>query len=649
MTTLAELKTADLVTVDIWDTVLRRTCHPEALKHYSAGLLVAQGLPGHTVKSVHESRLAIEANLARTTPSGEFKLETVLLAWVKRYGPHLSPEEQEQLAKDLLAAECAKELEVTYADAEAAALLRSLPRKPWFLSDYYCGAAHIEALLSKVGLNDVFAGGLVSCEENASKRQGALFSVAREKLSPKGRWVHFGDHPHSDVACAHQQGVEGLLWTTAETALLPQKVRQYEARQVTGALDWGVGPMTNTDTPWVFGQKLAPLLSGYCRYVSKTAERHEASAILFLAREGIFLSKAFARQETSPFCVLDVSRRATFAASLVRDPKAGLQQMWGQYAHQSPAAFSMTLNATREVFEPLFTSAGFAWDTPIEGIATHPKMQALLDSAAFSAALNAHLEREHMAFAGYLAEQLGEVPQPGKTYVVADVGWKGTIQDNLARMFPESRWVGVYCGLVPVKQQLNNVKRGYVVDGSRDVEDWARYLKQTLPFELMFNASQGSTTGYQKDASGAWVPVYDYIPGESVVHVGFTQAVQDGCLASLDKLNTELQRQAVSDAELLEIAQALWLAVQEAPPACLVDAAYKLEHNESFGVGGAVTFRRDLTWKELLAALTDKTQRAAVMGWLERMPWRKVIFKQKESSLATKVALALYELRQRMR
>lgn len=645
---IAQLMTADVVTVDIWDTVLRRTCHPEALKRYAAGCLVdALDLKDHSVRSVHLTRLAIEASLAKSSSSGEFCLESVISAWVKTYRPGLPPEEHERVTTAILTAECAKELEVTYVDAESAALLRKLPRKPWYLSDYYCGANHIEALLEKVGLRDVFAGGLVSCEVDASKRQGSLFDVARKKWSLSGNWVHFGDHPHSDVAQAQRHGITGLLWTTAESPLLPAKARQFHARTVVGCLDWGAGSLNAQDTPWVFGQKLAPMLAGYSRYVAEVAQTHQAQAIMFLAREGIFLSHVFAALEHTPFSVLDVSRRATFAASLTSDPLAGLQKMWSQYGSQSPAAFCMTLNAPRDVFEPLFNAGGFDWDVPIDQIAAHPGMRSLLESPAFSSAFTSHLEHERVALAGYLRAQLGEEPQPGKTYVVADVGWKGTIQDNLARMYPESKWVGVYCGLVPVTQTANNVKLGYIVDGSRDA-DWPQYLKQTLPFELMFNASQGSTTGYALDEAGRWAPVYDYIPGESVVHFGFTQAVQEGCLAALDNLEKELHRQAVSPAEVREVARGLWQAVQEAPPSCLVDAAYQLEHNESFGVGGAVTFRRDLSWRELIAALRCKDTRFAVKGWLERMPWRRVVLKQKGTSLATKTALVLYELRQRI-
>lgn len=646
--TATQIRNADCVTADIWDTVLRRTCHPEALKRYAAGLLIeALDLQGVTVGEVHRKRLEIEAAHVRTSPSGEFHLTAVVADWVSAY-THTASHVRAALVDFLVAAECAKELEVTYADAEAAALLNSLPQKPWFVSDYYCGADHISTLLANVGLAGTFAGGLVSCEEGASKRRGPLFEVARKALPLSGRWVHFGDHPHSDVAQARQYGAEGVLWQTAESGLLPAKTRQYQARQVDGQWDWGAGRMGAQDTPWVFGQKLAPLLAGYCGHVSKIAQQYEADAVLFLAREGIFLSRAFAVLEKRAFVVLDVSRRSTFAASLCGDLDAGLQQMWRQYGSQSPAAFCMTLNAPRDTFEPLFKAAGLAWDTTIDHIAAAPVMQALLASQAFATALNAHLAAEREAFCGYLVTQLGEAPQPGKTYVVADVGWKGTIQDNLARMFPESRWVGVYCGLSPVTDQPNNLKRGYVVEGARDA-DWAAYLKQTLPFELMFNASQGSTLGYAYDAAGKWAPCYDYIPGESVVHAGFTAEVQAGCLMALPKVQAELVRQAVSDAELKEIARQLWLQVQESPPSCLVDAAYQLEHNESFGVGSAVTFRRDLSWRELGQAVRDRKKREAVSGWLMRMPWRKVVLRQRETSWATKVALVLYELRQRVR
>lgn len=640
---------ADAATFDLWDTVLRRSCHPEALKRYSAGKLIELlGLQGVSVDEVYRTRLTIEAQLASQNDAGEFRLREVLLRWGGHYMP--TCEACPSLARHIDALErleLEKELEVTYADPEIARLLAAARGRAYFLSDYYCSKEHLEALLDKVGLREWFAGGMVSCDEGESKRRGGLFRAAKQKLELSGRWVHVGDNEHSDIAQARAHGAQALLWRSAESAWLKRRAQALSAREQ-GSLEWGGPRLAASMGPWAYGQYLAPFVMGYCQYIEQVAQSSGARQILFLAREGLFFGKAYAQLYPRSAIALDVSRRALFAASIATDPRAGLERMWLQYRDQSPAAFCATINAPEEAFRRLFEAKGFAWDEPVLNVAANREFTALLDSSLFRGRLIAHLDGERHAVIGYITQQLGESPRQGASYIVSDVGWKGTIQDCLARIFPHSTWKGVYCGLALQNDPPRNApKLGYVADAAVDAE-WREFLKESLPFEMLFNAAQGSTLGYTL-SDGRWSPRFEELGGESVVHKEFTRAVQGGCLSALPEVRAAVSGQAVSEAELREIARGLWLSVMREPPDCLLHAGFSLEHNEGFGVGAAVTFRRDFSWRELGKAAIRPEFRRRLHGWLDRMPWRRAVLKHRHTSWATRAALLAHHLRGRLR
>ena len=75
-----------------------------------------------------------------------------------------------------------------------------------YLSDMYHSADWLREQLTNLGVwqtGDVI---IVSCEHNQSKREGALFTKAKELLQADG-WLHYGDNLGSDVINAYQYGL----------------------------------------------------------------------------------------------------------------------------------------------------------------------------------------------------------------------------------------------------------------------------------------------------------------------------------------------------------------------------------------------------------------------------------------------------------
>ena len=180
-----------LRTIDVWDTLLRRRCHPDAVKLHVARYLLLQRweqvTPGlRDARVLLALRLAVERDLAaasRRDPArdDEYALRDVLSTWLHR--ALAAPRDVASLLADLQREELAQEHLVTYADPVLAGRLRPKAEvKTLFVSDFYVPASDLSALLDARGFAGCFDGGLSSCDVGLNKRSGRLFEHLHRRI-----------------------------------------------------------------------------------------------------------------------------------------------------------------------------------------------------------------------------------------------------------------------------------------------------------------------------------------------------------------------------------------------------------------------------------------------------------------------------------
>ncbi|GEM19753.1 hypothetical protein NONS58_11490 [Nitrosococcus oceani] len=194
-----------LLTIDVWDTLLRRRCHPDSVKlqvcRYVA-LNYAQYLHPENqdiwvllrLRQQAEKELGDESRQAGQ--DDEYRHREVYRRWLALAGLTPFPvnrETQEQLLLTLERVEMAQEKLVSYPDPTIAAILEHYPvSRRCFLSDFYLPAAAIQKLLTHHGLSHWAAEGVVSCEVGLNKRSGRLYQHLHQ---------HFGVTPGQPSAC----------------------------------------------------------------------------------------------------------------------------------------------------------------------------------------------------------------------------------------------------------------------------------------------------------------------------------------------------------------------------------------------------------------------------------------------------------------
>lgn len=607
----------ELITYDVWDTVLRRRCHPDEVKLFTARYfsLKYPALAGRQADAfaLVKERSRCEADIGeRSRQDGfddEYTLADVLALWVGRVANRpLSPDTVSRIAAELADVELAQEKNVIYADPRFPALLdRFKGERRHFVSDFYMSAAQISDLMLAAGCAPALAQGVTSADVRLNKRSGRLFTALHDefKLSPDGH-LHLGDNDYSDVYSPCRRGASALLYYDhAEHAKNQRLHREFSARD--GRADFRpdelrissqVRPDELDELPpdqalFQLGAAGAPLLAGFALFLAEEALRLGLSRLYFFTREGEFFAKVYAELAAHnplgiPFpepVVVEVSRLATFAASLHRFDLREFMRLWNLYSAQSFRAFFVSLDLDPAPLAPLLQSHRLVLTEVIRQPWQDPRVIALFSDERFTRALAAHSAEKRALLLDYFKSKglRGDEPQIG----IVDIGWRGTIQDNIALALGGGTTVhGFYLGMLPLlnAQPANVTKTAFGPGRPRDSEEIKRLLDFVSPLEMLCNSEFGTTLRYER-RDGAVIAQRERDAREDHVFTSFTRHFQAGVLDAVGAFARSVRTRAISSEELRPLAIESLSLIAHQPPRAVAEAYFNLNHNETFGAG----------------------------------------------------------------
>lgn len=242
--------------------------------------------------------------------------------------------------------------------------------------------------------------------------------------------------------------------------------------------------------------------------------------VYFLSREGQPLMRMFEMYRervgghiTSHY--LEVSRRSTLLPSLAPLAEENFETLFRQYRRISLLEFlsSLGLEAqTRSIAQALGLPNG-AEGRREEDLPTSPTFAALKALPQFQALYESERVARRSAFIDYLSELSGGTP-PARL-VIVDVGWKGTIQDNLFALLcrngdtPVRALTGYYVGLVAEGAAgLNNDKYGLLFSSVNAPSPKFRVFSENRAlFEVVLAADHGSIVSYETTADSRAQPI----------------------------------------------------------------------------------------------------------------------------------------------
>ncbi|QGN38800.1 hypothetical protein [Klebsiella oxytoca] len=655
-----------LKTVDVWDTVLRRDCHPDFIKRSTAYYFFLKYYTLHNIDSVDQlftKRVETERNIGQKNKDlgydDEYLIQDVMLQWVENY---ISAEQYDiaAISHELYTWEIEQEKKHIYLDPGIKDFLTQYPSDiTLFLSDFYTSSADLKDLLIHAGVDtSVVSDGISSIDERFNKRSGRLFDIVKDKyqLSPID-WVHIGDNEWSDVQMPASKGITSIRY------LPPQQHQLREQKEfLWNKNDELIEIITNNilkeyieseDLPLDFqlGLKTTPLIAGFCLKILEQAIISKSERILFFTREGEFFIKAMdiliknlkaniSEIEIPEIDILEVSRLATFAPSLQNISLKEMMRVWNLYSTQSISSLFKTLNVDLIEFQRLIDKYGIPADEQIQYPWLDSRIQELFADPAFKEQLWRHVIKQRTLLKSYFKTK-GLSDDVNTRICVVDVGWRGTIHDNIALLYPNIHFSGVYLGMQKFlnEQPSNTSKVAFGPDLNRQLE-YPHFLDSVAPIEMITNSPSGSVTGYGEE-NGEFVAIRSVNDDENSSWHSFTKTFQEGILAGMESFSSAVLSYGLTHDVVRGYALDVWDVLISGSNKSLTDAFNNLNHNETFGLGGYVKKNHVPSTCEIMSALWNNNHRRKLIDFIKANQWSDGIRNRDNLSWLNKKILAL--------
>lgn len=642
-----------MISVDIWDTALSRVCHPDEVKLSVARALFLAAYPDllpefRSPRAVLEARQKCEGRIGTASRASGFDDEyRIGDVWARCLSTILNsplePGEAETWVAKLIRTELAEEARACRPDT-------GLETSKWFrcglpvvgISDFYVPRDLFEPFLRRVlphfELSDLY----VSCDAYLNKRSGRLFEYIHRRADVKPRHhVHIGDSVEADVEGAARAGVRGIRfrnrWIEARRRRNEKKWRE-RGEQVDGYVSELLARLRHEVNPpaglatlerelYSLGRDSALIYCGLVAKAFEEAQKRRLERVYYFTREGELLAELHTRLakwlvglNSSPRPeLLEVSRVATLGPSLREVSAAELMRIWNLYSTQSMKGLFASLNVPLPEVLPFLEERSIDSEAPIRYPWRDERVLSLLADPKLQATVENHRQLHRELLTRYLRQKELDARDQA---IIVDIGWRGTIQDNLCHLLPATEFIGVYLGLFRFlnAQPDNGEKLCFGPDERSDSSEVASIIKFVSPLEMLANSPNGTVTGYVAGPSGVEA-VRSADEGENMVHTRFVRHFQAGVIAAADPIGLWMRTHAFSADELrgVCIQQLSRLALN--PPRVLAQGYFSLSHNEVFGLGRFVAKSTRFPIKLALKGVLSKNGAKEFLSYLEETGW----------------------------
>ena len=628
------MKEYKILSLDIWDTVLRRKCHPDEIKLATARFLyfAYNGAIKEDCRDIQRlltARIAAErmiANQHQPEYDDEYSIWDVFSAMLRNVLK--DPADRGDIVEALYDFELNKEAEMVYLDPSIVDTIAQYSfERLGYISDFYAGTDFIDALLDRAGFPYPVSFKYVSCEHMYNKRSGRLYRKVLEDLgtAPEEQ-VHIGDNKYSDCEVPNGMGIHAVCYAPAE------EHAKRKAREALYSVEAGLdveAVLSGIYDDKSLESELAPFFSTFVLWILEDCVKRGIKRICYFTREGEFFVRLHEQIEvpglfpagTLPKAeVLEVSRISTFAASLRSVTLQEMMRLWNQYSIQSMGAFGKSVAMDEALLTPWLERYGL---TPGEMI-TYPwqdeRVQRLFQDEGFIAFFQAHIDSLRQVAEAYF-EGKGLTKEGAETVAIVDIGWRGSIQDNICFLYPKRRFVGYYLALEQFlnEQPENSEKYGFL----NGLPNYQYLLRIVAPIEMLCNSPNGSTTGYERLPDGRAAAVRKKEAAEDRIYEQYTGAFQERLLKKAEQICRTVSTHSICSWQLREQVYQRFSEVLLTPSRHreLVRAFFQLKHNEEFGVGGFVDKHVRLRLDLMIKAVFSKQGRRALNDYLNSTSW----------------------------
>lgn len=593
-----------IISFDIWDTIIKRKCHPEEIKLATARYIILkyENDIKDKYKNIYEilkKRDEIEAEECKKNKENGHDDECRIIDVFKILQKEIFKNELGDISEELLKEEIKAEKRAIFINSEILPIFeRYKDLKMYCISDFYMGADSLKELLDYLKLPVKIEKIYSSADYLLNKRSGNLYKKAEEELNIKPKeHIHVGDNQYSDIEMAQSLGIETIKTTKTDFDFVPEKARRFnfDLNQVKKKADTKQNRLFNS------GVDLAPLLYFYGYSIVEYAIKNKIDTVYYATREGeTFIKTHELIKKNNPFGVdvpncetIEVSRMATFSASLKEFSVMELLRLWSQYRTQSMKALFKTLAIDIDGYKQYLGKYDL---TPEENIVDpwfDIRVQRLCADKEFKEKIQVELDRKRSELLEYFEKKKGITNNEEPMFMV-DIGWRGTIQDNLAHIFTNKVIGGYYLTLYDFYnlQPENTYKLSYLDD--KNIRDNEVASMITL-LEWIYNPGTGSVIEYKQGEA-----IRKAKTEETDIVKKYIKPLQDGMFAGAEIINEYMKYHPYEAIETKGYVYDLIRRTKKNPSKELIEAYYSMVFNDTFGTAEYVEKDDKLTTMQKL-------------------------------------------------
>jgi len=501
-----------IICFDYFDTLVVRTVEPEYTKILAAGLLSRVLASALSAEQLYGMRSELERKLCEERAASGGELEFYLPDFAKVFRLMLADklrkfsvlQDEQRFVRLLLDIETRVEIQVQQPCPETIAVLRQLKleqRTTVLISDFYLPGTCFQKMLQSVHIHDQFDHIYISADYGRAKGSGRLYEkVCADLQCDPDQMIMIGDNEYSDVNMARKKGLQAIHVQNPAQKIFYE---QWRPDQLTSPSKVTRCFAEACQTPGPF-KEISITLWYFTWLLFQELTRQKIEDVFFFSKEGEFLKKLFDRLQDDLFGgaviashYILVSRKATFLASLRPLPEEDFSRLFDHYRDISLRDFLLSLNFEESLAQSICEQAGLEYQTRYSDLCNTPEFRCLLDLPRFQQVYESRRSSQRNNFITYL-DSFG-VNYKDDGLAIVDVGWKGSIQDNLyhilqGRVFLQGFFAG---SLIATEKREKNIKKGLLFDDTpQQTPYFTVYNNNRSLFEMMLGASHGSADGY---------------------------------------------------------------------------------------------------------------------------------------------------------
>lgn len=364
------------------------------------------------------------------------------------------------------------------------------------------------------------------------------------------------------------------------------------------------------DDAYSFGKQTSALWLYFILAIVHLAVKDKIAHLFFLTREGEFfikvwnkiISNGFLRSSEPPVSLLEVSRISTYGPAILSSSDS-LAQLFLVYRRQNLHSFLKSLNCYSADVLAILKEKGISENKALR-LKTHSSFSSelmlseMLGNDQLSNYVYQLLGKHRKLLIQYLRTKginLNSVQKFG----LVDIGWRGSIQDNLAQVLGDNdRLVGYYCGLKSflTPSQKYCKKRGIFFDVNASGDEEFSPLTWRQPwdlavFEMLTTSALGSVKGYvfrDKDI----VPIRPINEDEQKSFYRYAYFYQKGVLDALGYWGDWINKTMRDYSELRPLAIRAYEKLCFAPPEHFKQALAFYYYEDEYGLGKDVDYSK---------------------------------------------------------